>query len=299
MHYAAETGDLELVQCLVKNGADVHIRNNRVVGRGGTALAYAVRSGNLQLVKYLVDDLGLDVNIVSAYEVTPLKSSLKNPIIMKYLIEKGANVNYGANQTIFSAPASGADTILHSAAGSVIYMKQLKYLIEKGADINAQSYYEGFTPLHEAALNLNLVGFKYLVEKGADINIKSKKIGSDNFTYQEVVDRATGEVINRNKVSTPLEYLFDGNVHSHIHKYDEYYKEPINKLSLEQYKIILKLQGKIPNEPLTFDIHYKIFNEFLSKGCSWYSLSSYFVSECIRLKDDINNKISKSVNKIE
>ena len=80
---------------------------------------------------------------------------------MKYLVEKGADINAKGRYDSL--------TVLHYAAGSG-NLDLVKYLVEKGADVNAKGCYDSWTVLHQAAKKGNLDLVKYLVEKGADVN---------------------------------------------------------------------------------------------------------------------------------
>lgn len=56
LHYAAASGDLNRVKELIKQGADINVKDHAK----RTVLNYAALSGNLELVKWLVEH-GLDV----------------------------------------------------------------------------------------------------------------------------------------------------------------------------------------------------------------------------------------------
>jgi ankyrin repeat protein len=98
---------VELIKYLAAQGADVHImaeRNWRYRTRGGSALHYAVRGGNLQIVQAVVE-LGVDVNVKDDDGLTALDYAMArghlgfqqqrqppNKPIADYLRSKGANV---------------------------------------------------------------------------------------------------------------------------------------------------------------------------------------------------------------
>lgn len=58
LHYACEGGDLYSVKLLIKSGADINKRD--ILGK--TMLMYAVENENFDLIKYLVEDLKVDIN---------------------------------------------------------------------------------------------------------------------------------------------------------------------------------------------------------------------------------------------
>ena len=121
IHYAARSGNLELVQWLVNQGISVSEYNG--------ALHNAVASGNLELVKWLVAH-GADVNSyflndsVLAYAI-----ECSNMDIMRYLVEQeGVDVNASTHKRIYYPALEEA--VKHNNFESV------KFLVEHGANIN-------------------------------------------------------------------------------------------------------------------------------------------------------------------
>ena len=69
LHHAAFIGDLEIFKSIVEAGGDVDKRRNKawmpnggVNGRGSTSLHAAVMYNREEIVKYLVDEIGVDIN---------------------------------------------------------------------------------------------------------------------------------------------------------------------------------------------------------------------------------------------
>ena len=117
---AACTNDnLELVQYLVSNGADIH----RLASQWGTPLCIAARYGCMAIAKYLLDN-GADINAANKYGVTAflmasgVKKSSTNVEMLNLLIARGADMYCKANN---------GDTAHHLAAinGNVEVMKCL------------------------------------------------------------------------------------------------------------------------------------------------------------------------------
>lgn len=92
----------ELTKFLISSGVNPKIR----FGAGATALHVA---DDLELVKYLVEEHGLDVNAKNDYGYTPLHlaHSLE---FAKYLVSKGADVNAVSNsgETVFKTNKNSA-----------------------------------------------------------------------------------------------------------------------------------------------------------------------------------------------
>jgi ankyrin repeat protein len=93
LHSAAVYGNLEIVDCLIKAGADVNLRNSY----GGTPLLCAVAIGKTEAVFHLVRN-GADVNITAGgfLNTSPLfvAAQNRNQEIMDCLIEAGAPLNF-------------------------------------------------------------------------------------------------------------------------------------------------------------------------------------------------------------
>jgi len=158
---AARNGNLELVRYLIEaRGADVNARTNF----GKTILHEAARSSNLELVRYLIEKRGADVNARTNLGETVLHFAARNGSLelVRYLIGRGSDVN---------AITNDGETVLHFAArnGS---LELVRYLIERGADVNARTN-SGYTVLHQAAISGNLELVRYLIERGADVNART------------------------------------------------------------------------------------------------------------------------------
>ena len=104
LHLAAVIGNLDIVQCLVKEDqASVHA----VTCDGNTPLHLATCKSRLEVAKCLVAH-GADVNAVNRGGYTPLHIATANNIEMtKYLVANGASVHI---------PNNDGDTPLHHAA---------------------------------------------------------------------------------------------------------------------------------------------------------------------------------------
>ncbi len=114
---AAEAGYLDIVEYLIKKGADVHAVNDR-------ALRFAAREGHLAVVQYLVSQ-GANIH---AYDDAAVNFAATHGRLatVKYLVEQGADVHAGDDIAVRMAAEKG-------------HLDVVKYLVSEGADIHAQN----------------------------------------------------------------------------------------------------------------------------------------------------------------
>ena len=212
LHVAVLKDNLEIVQLLLDNGADINIR--ALDDSKGPPLEWASYFGLNDMAVFLVES-GADINARNAYGTTPLDAAYANnpfipeedrkqfdenrDLISAYLIEKGAKsttpvltlldaIDQGNADAILAHMESGTnpDNIfippgLPFAGASALHVAVLKdnqemvqLLLDNGADIEIRALdeFKG-SPLEWAAF----FGIKdmavFLVESGADINSKN------------------------------------------------------------------------------------------------------------------------------
>merc|ERR1712113_992837 len=131
---------------------------------GLTPLMLASIEGYLNIVKYLVEK-GANVDAFDDKNYTAMMHANANNRleILKYLMEKGANVD------AHNIEESTSSLILACNGG---HLEVVKYLVEKGADVHARD------SLHDSTLMVackvgHLELTKYLVEKGVDIHARN------------------------------------------------------------------------------------------------------------------------------
>lgn len=160
LHWAAESGNVELVKFLLSKGAAIDSKNSAKE----TPLIYAVARDHLDVAQFLVAK-GADINVETQFG-TPLSTALGfgKPEIAKFLVQKGADVNY---------TREGNVTLMHLVAwGSKKEMAQL--LIQKGAKATVASD-DGRTPLHDTGATGNTGVAAVLIDNGADVNAQTKQ----------------------------------------------------------------------------------------------------------------------------
>ena len=82
-----QENDLESVKKLIQKGIKINYKDNG----GETALEYAVKTDNKEIVRYLISK-GADLNTLDDKKSTPL-SVIKSKVMMDLLLSKGANAN--------------------------------------------------------------------------------------------------------------------------------------------------------------------------------------------------------------
>lgn len=104
LHLAVRDGNIDLIQMLLEQGADVNTRNDLWL----TPLHFAANKNEIEIVKMLLDH-GAKVNVLTNFDYTPLHyAAYQGKVkIVTLLIEKGAVLNI---QNVFG------HTPLHSAA---------------------------------------------------------------------------------------------------------------------------------------------------------------------------------------
>lgn len=158
-----------------------------------TPLEYAARYGNLDLVKYLIEEMSMEVDYADTGQGiskgyysgnTALhKAAIHNRIeVARYLLDKGADLHREGKKRADFTP-------LHYAA-SYGSLATAELLVERGADVNAAvqakfSKRVGITPLHLAVEddnNLPMVDF--LLAKGANVD-QPDSYGYTPLSYAE------------------------------------------------------------------------------------------------------------------
>ena len=157
---AVKGGDRTTAFALLQQKVDV----NAGEADGSTALHYAVRADDVDLVQRLVR-AGAIVKIANRYGVTPLYLACVNgsaPMI-EALLNAGADANAVSNE---------GETALLTAArtGSV---EAAKVLLAHGAKVDARESWHGETALMWAVAQKHPEMAKELIAHGADVNARS------------------------------------------------------------------------------------------------------------------------------
>lgn len=125
-----DEGQFDFVKFLVKNGADPKMRDDE----NKVALHFAAENGYVEIVKYLVEQCGSDVNASNFYGAVPLHYAARHnyPQIAAFLMQKDADIN---------ATFNGNGDSLKGLTPLMVAVFQghetvVKLLLSKGANLN-------------------------------------------------------------------------------------------------------------------------------------------------------------------
>ena len=151
LHHAVDGGHTELVELLIKSGADVNARDLQ----RETPLHIAAQNGNREIAELLIKS-GADVNDNKFYiNSPPLHTALsfRNIEVAKLLIDNGADVNAKSKERCIPLQLAKSPEIA-------------KILIDNGSKIDAKNK-NGETPLHRVK---SQEVAKILIDKGARLD---------------------------------------------------------------------------------------------------------------------------------
>ncbi|CAM9531418.1 unnamed protein product, partial [Laminaria digitata] len=154
LHVAASCGQGDVLSALLAGGAD----KDALDDRGASPLHHAIVRDQVGSVRGLLAT-GADITTGGSFPALTLAASKGHGLIMKALLDHGADVN-------FCSPTVGR-TALHAACSShAIHM-----LVDAGAEVDAQRF-DGGTPLHYAAASSSHEAMHALVQCAADTNAR-------------------------------------------------------------------------------------------------------------------------------
>jgi ankyrin repeat protein len=173
---AAQTGDLDQVRELLRNGEDV----NAAQGDGMTALHWAAYRGDLDMIEVLVYGGSNLEAVTRVADYTPLLVAVRtgHGDAAVLLIDAGANPR---------ATTTTGVTPLHFAAGAG-QTQAVAALIAAGADIEARESAMGQTPLIFAANEGRTPAIQMLIEAGADVNAVTTYVPVERLQDQEGIE---------------------------------------------------------------------------------------------------------------
>lgn len=167
-NYAAKTGDVALLQKLIKKGIKFDGRVLIVASQGTRS-----SSATLEAYKYLVEDLKIDANAVGDNGENVLHNLVrkqKQEEIIAYFLAKGVDVNH--------QDKDGNSVLMNATRGN---LDVVKMFIAKVKNVNATNA-KGLSALTFAVENGTAEMVEFLLENGAKADVKDKK-GNDLAYY--------------------------------------------------------------------------------------------------------------------
>ena len=192
VYYAALHGFQALVKYLV---ADDPLSLNIPGGFWGTPLVAALAQGHHRIALILCEG-GADVDVRGHDEETPLHSAASHgniDLVSKLVLNYEADVNARSvhNWTPLHSSCQGFRHPLAKSDGQ-LFSDVARLLLERGADVDAQTD-SGSTPIHIAALNGRVEVVRVLLEHGAKSGVEN---GEGKTPFQIAAARRYFEIMD-------------------------------------------------------------------------------------------------------
>ena len=179
LHKASRNGDLNAMQLLIDNGANVNeIRYNtsqimiyQPYEYQATPLMSAAYEGQTQAVQLLIEN-GADIDFRDEY-------NWRHTALMIAGYQ-------GHEETVNLLLENNAEYNLHEAMTIALIFNRVdafKKAVDEGADVNSINPYTGFTPLMISAKNNYSEIAEILIVNGVDIGIKNPNTSMTSFMY--------------------------------------------------------------------------------------------------------------------
>lgn len=139
----------------------VYLLNNLKEAKGKLPLHFAVARGNMEIVRYLIETVGVEHSAKDKEGNSPYLTAVEHGHLdlVRYFIEE---LNYSSNEV-----KEGGSSPLHLAANHN-HVDLINFLIVKGSDIERVSIYG--KPLNWAVGSRHYEATKVLLDHGADPN---------------------------------------------------------------------------------------------------------------------------------
>ena len=159
LHSAVKLGNMELVEKLINEKADINASNQNKEN----PLHIAIKQGRSKRIVSLLLQNGSDFNAKDSNGLSPfhLAAHIGNTAIIRILLKHNAPIDDLTNNP-------NRETALHLASRTG-HIETIKYLLENGADINAKTDNEiGLTVLHHSSACGKTT--KFLLDSGIHVN---------------------------------------------------------------------------------------------------------------------------------
>ncbi|KAJ3498956.1 hypothetical protein NLG97_g718 [Lecanicillium saksenae] len=221
LHYAFESGDMEIIKNLLAKAADI---NNPIDSQGLTLLHRAAADGQLDFVKYLLEaGAKLDVKTKDGDSVLITACSGKEDThveVVRFLIAAGQDCDAGS--------PDGRRTPLRNAIRQG-NLKMTRLLIEHGATVNT-SLLSGQSVLHEAAASGSVALLDLLLSYGYSLATATGGANGDSILHS-AADNGQEETVLAIAIQVP----------ELIDKPNALGESPLQRAVLKQHIAVVKL----------------------------------------------------------
>ena len=139
------------------------------------ALSYYAETGKIEFVKYLIEEIGIDVQVNNNYPVRYTCGS-GHIDILKYLVEKGADIHAARDHALLIASEYG-------------HLQVVEYLVNNGCNVNCIDFMgHDNAPIRMACEYGYLDVVKFLFKKGANIRSCNDYAIRKSQNHPEVVN---------------------------------------------------------------------------------------------------------------
>ena len=161
---AAEEGRLEVLKTKIEGGFDKESKNQP---KGQTILHYAAMGNQIEVMKYLLEEIHCKVDPRDKEGKTPLAKAAKKGKYeaVVFLYRHGADLNSGSNMNWYP---------IHTAA-KWGHVDILQFLIDNGVNVDLREGNDRRTPLYLACERGRYDAAKLLIENHAAIDSQTKK----------------------------------------------------------------------------------------------------------------------------
>jgi len=169
---ASEEGHADIVQLLLRSGADVNLNSEWSASQYGTALAAASAKGHVNIVQLLLES-GADVNLHALGKDTPFTAAcLRGQYkVVSYLLKAGAEMDLVPENGLY-------ETALQHACSNPRYESTgfIADLLEAGADVNWKGRRTPLSVACSSSMGDKIIA--QLLNAGADPNLVGEDMKS-------------------------------------------------------------------------------------------------------------------------
>ncbi len=209
---ASKGGKVGVVKLMCDYGANISLAGEN----GMTAIHYAVKFGNMDVVDFIINRYPSEVNRANgmsgytpAHYAVELASADKAIEMLTLLKKGGASLKKGDHNKETPLFKVLGKNVPSGSDSSVL----VQYLLVNGVNVNSRNHFSS-TPLHCAAKGTNFQTMSMLCSKGAELNVKDwagctplhyAVEGGDKFIVKCLIERGATKDIKDNLGRVPTD----------------------------------------------------------------------------------------------